>query len=265
MKVLDFLARHPVFTRLEFAAGACAKPPSPKTVDAHLRHYLTAGRIGRIKRGVFFAVPPGHSSTRTPVDLLLVASRLSSDAVLAYHSALEAHGYAQSLYEEFPFLTSLKVRPLRFRGRRFIPVAAPNELKRRQLTDLFVTQIERNRLTCRVTSLERTLVDCLDRPDLAGGIEEAWRSLSAIPLLDQEALLQYVRARARATLASKVGFFLETHRQQLSVSDSVLSDLRAMKPLQAHYLVRSARGRLIGAWNLIVPTQFIENSQEAIH
>ena len=34
-----------------------------------------------------------------------------------------------------------------------------------------------------VTSLERTLVDCFDRIDLGGGIEEIWRSLATITYL----------------------------------------------------------------------------------
>jgi hypothetical protein len=38
------------------------------------------------------------------VNFLLLASRMAPDAVLSHHSALEAHGYAQSVYERFYLL-----------------------------------------------------------------------------------------------------------------------------------------------------------------
>ncbi len=85
MKPLDFIASHAVFRREEFAAAiGTGKAKSPLTVDSHLARYVRAGRIGRVKRGVFFAVPPDELPGRAPVDFLLVASRLAPDAVLAW-------------------------------------------------------------------------------------------------------------------------------------------------------------------------------------
>jgi hypothetical protein len=153
---------------------------------------------------VFFAAGPGEAASQSPVDFLLVASRLAPDAVLGYHTALEAHGYAQSFYERLSFLTQLKVKATNFRGRLFVPVAPPQVLQRTCLSHTSVVEVERRGLPCRVTSLERTAVDVLDRPDLTGGFEEVWRSLSAIPLLDLRAVLEYVRLRNLATLAAKV-------------------------------------------------------------
>jgi predicted transcriptional regulator of viral defense system len=124
--------------------------------------------------------------------------------------------------------------------------------------------VERQRLACRVTALERTAVDALDRPDLTGGPEEAWRSLSRVPLLDLSMLLEYVRLRKQATLAAKVGLFLERHRDRLAVTPTVLDALRALRPRQPSYLDRSARGKLVAAWNLIVPPALLEGEWEAV-
>ncbi len=199
VKALDFFSAHPVFTRDEFAQDLGRKRKEPNaTVDSTLGRYLRSGRIGRVKRGVFFAAGPGETASRSPVDFLLVASRLAPDAVLAYHTALEAHGYAQSLYERLLFLTERKTKPVAFRGRAFVPVAPPAALRRQGRSFVFTTEVERRGLPCRVTSLERTVADALDRPDLTGGLEEAWRSLAAIPLLDLTQLLEYVRLSAAA-------------------------------------------------------------------
>jgi predicted transcriptional regulator of viral defense system len=96
------------------------------------------------------------------------------------------------------FLTQHKVKAVTFRGRVFVPVTPPRVLQRKRLSHTLVVEVERRGLRCRVTSLERTAVDALDRPDLTGGLDEAWRSVSAIPLLDLRAVLDYVCTTACA-------------------------------------------------------------------
>lgn len=265
MKPLDFFSTHPVFTRDEFASAlAHGRTPSSQTVDSHLGRYLRAGRLGRVKRGVFFTARPGEAVANSPVDLLLVASRLAPDAVLGYHTALEAHGYAQSVYERFFFLTQRKVKTVTFRGRAFVPVTPPQVLQRKRLSHTLTVELERRGLSCRVTSLERTAVDALDRPDLAGGLEEAWRSLSAIPLLDLRVVVDYVRLRNLATLAAKVGLFFERHKDHFSVPARVLEELQSLRPRAPHYIDRSAGGKLVATWNLIVPAVLLEGEWEAV-
>jgi predicted transcriptional regulator of viral defense system len=118
-------------------------------------------------------------------------------------------------------------------------------------------------LPCRVTTLERTLVDVLDRPDLAGGLEEGWRSLAGVPLFDLEAVLGYVRLRGQANLAAKVGFFLERRQEALGVRDEALARLRRLRPAQPQYLDRRRGGRLAPGWNLIVPAPVLSREWEA--
>jgi predicted transcriptional regulator of viral defense system len=265
VKPLDFFATHPVFTRDEFSdALADGKKAVSGTVDSHLGAYLRAGRIGRVKRGVFFTARPGEALAVAPVDFLLVASRLAPDAVLAYHTALEAHGYAQSVFERLFFLTQHKVKTVTFRGRAFVPVAPPQVLQRKRLANTSTVELERRGLPYRVTSVERTAVDVLDRPDLAGGLEEVWRSLSAIPLLDLRAVVDYVRLRNLATLAAKVGLFLERHKDHFSVPPQVLDELQSLRPRAPHYLDRSTRGKLVPSWNLIVPAVLLQGESEAV-
>lgn len=265
MKPLDFFAERVVFTRDEFArALAGRRKASGRTVDSHLGRYLRAGRISRVKRGVFFTVRPGEAVASAPVDFLLVASRLAPDAVLAYHTALEAHGYAQSVFERLFFLTQHKVKTVTFRGRAFVQVAPPQALQRKRLSNTLTVEFERRGLAYRVTSVERTAVDVLDRPDLAGGLEEVWRSLAAIPLLDLRAVVDYVRVRNLATLAAKVGLFLERYKDHFSVPARVLEELQSLRPRAPHYLDRSTRGKLVPSWNLIVPEVLLEGESEAV-
>lgn len=107
MSVVDFFTSHPVFSRDEFVQFLKQRgAPSVETANVHLKRYLASGRIARVKRGVYVAAGPGETAHRGALDFPLVASRLVPDAVLAYHTALEVHGYAQSLFERLFFLTA---------------------------------------------------------------------------------------------------------------------------------------------------------------
>lgn len=81
-----------------------------------------------------------------------------------------------------------------------------------------------------MTSLERTLVDVLVRPDLGGGWEEVWRSLESVEYFDLEHLTDYTLKLRSVTAMAKVGFFLEQHRDALMVDESQLARLRMHYP-----------------------------------
>jgi predicted transcriptional regulator of viral defense system len=117
-------------------------------------------------------------------------------------------------------------------------------------------------LELRVTSLERTLVDVLDRPNLSGSWEEIWRSLESVEFFDLDKVVEYALMLENATTGAKVGFFLEQHREPLMVEDRHLKALRDLRPRQPHYLDRTKRnsGRLVSKWNLVVPIEVIERA-----
>ncbi|MGI4791075.1 MAG: type IV toxin-antitoxin system AbiEi family antitoxin domain-containing protein [Janthinobacterium lividum] len=114
---------------------------------------------------------------------------------------------------------------------------------------------DRHGLSIRVTGIERTLVDVLDRPALAGGWEEAWRACEDADLaLDFPVLLEYARLLGNATTAAKLGYALEVSRERLAVPAAVLEALHVLAPRQPHPVERGLRAgtRLVPSWNLLV-------------
>src|SRR5690606_4364462 len=107
----------------------------------------------------------------------------------------------------------------------------------------------------RVTTPERTLVDCLHRPELAGGWEEIWRALEAVQYLNIGVLVVYALLLGSATTAATAGLLLETHCTAAGVKARDLERVEAARPHAAHYLARPTRsgGRHLKRWNLIVP------------
>ncbi len=261
-----FFIKHPVFTTEEFRAyHANGKAKGLRAAESLLAYYRKAGKLQHLKRGLFAVVPPGESAAEFTPDPFLVAARMGADAVLVHHTALEFHGRAYSVFNHFTYQTGATVRPLTFRNWRFRAVPVPVSLSQGNHADFGVISAERNGMAVKVASLERTLVDVMDCPRYSGSWEEIWRSLESVEFFDLEQVLEYAKLLVNATTAAKVGYFLEQNKDRLMVDDKYLEALQALRPRQPHYLDRKQRnGRLLNAWNLIVPDEIINKQWQEI-
>jgi predicted transcriptional regulator of viral defense system len=254
----EFLATHRLFTREDLSQILAERGSrSPGTVSSHLTRWRRQGRILKVKEGLYVRLGSDPASSMQALDLLVVAARLAPDGALAYHTALEAHGIAQSLFERLTFVTWTRTGPLRFQGREFVPVRPREALRRSRRPKGWIESMDRSGTEVRVTSLERTVADVLDRPELAGGADEVWRSSAGVSALDLGELESYVHALGSRTLAAKVGFFLERRAEDLAVPPSLLERLRKRAPRSPVYFDRGRKSRFASRWNLMVPEGWI--------
>ena len=263
MKLNEFFHQYAVFTLEELDRFLEEKGEfNSHTRNALLSYHKENGRIISVRRGLYAVVPVGASPETCPVDPYLLAAKMVKDAVLAYHTALEFHGRSYSLYQRFCYLSKRRSLPVVFRSYEFLGVGMPQSLRKKGKEMFGVDRVERSGIDLMVTSLERTLVDVLDRPDLSGSWEEIWRSLESTEYFDLDKVIEYVLLLGNATTAAKVGFFLDQHRESLMVEDVHLKALLDFRPRQPHYLERAKRkaGRLVKAWNLVVPEEILNRS-----
>ena len=227
-----------------------------------LAQHLQAGNIRRIARGVFASVPKHADAATWSVDRILAASRLRHGSTIAYHTALELHGYAYtewrdvqviaegepSMFEAAGF-TCRFVRP----PRGFAPPDG-------------VMAIDRLGQEVRVTTIERTIADLYDRYDLAGGAEELFNCLDLVVRIDALALVRYVRTLGKATAAGAMGFWLEREQKRLGVPGAVLEELRTLMPAQPRYALgtRPGAGKTAKHWNVILPVDVLERRFEGL-
>lgn len=258
-----FLKRHKVFRVEQFEAATGLGGAGRK---ASLDYHRKRGHILPIRRGVYWVVAPDSEPESCPVDPFLIAGHITPGAIIAYHSALELHGRAYSSFNEVQFLTDRKVRPFEFRGIRYRPVNTPPALRRADRQDFGIEALDRAGTPLKITGLERTLVDALDRPELCGGWEEVWRSLDMIEYLDLQAVCRYAQVLENATTAAKVGWYLEVNRNSLMVDNRTLEKLQSLSPASPHYLDRRSNepGRYLARWNLVAPVSVAERSWEEL-
>lgn len=255
-----FLRKHPVFTYDAFAQAVSSDSKHNRnTIKALLAHHIQQGHIVRVRRRLFASVPVGADPNTYPVNPYLIAGHATPDAVVAYHTALSFHQMAYSASYRFIYQTRYQSSSFQFRSENYEGVGLPASLVQRHKENIFVRKEDVQGLNIRVTSLERTLVDVLDKPKHGGGWEEIWRSLDMIDRIKINQVVEYVLLLNNATTVSKVGFYLSQRQKELKISSEVFDNLRAHCPHSPHYIDSAARkdGKLVSDWNIIVPKSLI--------
>jgi predicted transcriptional regulator of viral defense system len=214
------------------------------------------GYLLRVMRGLYGAVPPEFAGTDHEIDRYIVASRAGRDrGALAFHTALELHGVANASLSEVYCLATERIHPLSFQGVEYRFVST---------SELFgTTRVVRQGVGVTVTDRERTFLDCIRRPELAGGLSEMLRSLGTFHTVDTVVLGDYLRRFDETSLVQRTGFVLSLFREDLRVPEGFLAGLRAGVGRRAYYLVPGMGrgvGRLDREWNVIAPA----NVREAI-
>lgn len=261
----SFFSAHPVFRRDELKDyRAASGATSSRTIESLLGYYQRSGRIESIRQGVYAVVPRGVPRSESSTDPLLIAGRCVPDAVIVNHSALEFHALAYSQFRTYTFQTASTTRSFEYKGSRFVPLSPPSALKRTNSVFLETTTGERFGLSVIVSSIERTLVAVINSPRWSGSWEEVWRSLDSIEYLNPERVLTYLRAIDNATTAARVGWFLDSRREQLMIEDKHLDEIHAMQPSRPVYFDRtySGQSRFVPEWNLVVPAYVAEGAWE---
>ena len=236
---------------------------NPHTLKAALQYHVSKNHLARIRRGYYVVTTHYQPGVHVENDYLLIAGKMTSDAVISYHTAMEFHALAYSVGSTIFFNSNDNISQLVCEYGHYQQVAHPKALKPK---DLFLETKSYDRLgmDIRITTIERTLVDSLHRPELSGGWEEIWRSFETLNFLDVERTIDYALKLANATTIAKLGFFLEQHQKQFSLQEKQLNQLEKFKPKSRHYMDKNAKGELksLSRWNLIVPLTVINKTWE---
>jgi predicted transcriptional regulator of viral defense system len=161
----------------------------------------------RLTKGVYLAVPleAGPKSMHTEHELL-IASRLADPYYVGFWNALNFHG----LTEQTPFTVFVAApkerRPMRILGinYRFVKVG------RKDMFGFKAYRVAGGSVM--ISDPEKTIVDCLSRPDLCGGVSDVAKAISS-GKLDLGRLASYAEKSGGAAL-KRAGFLLEKSKLQ---------------------------------------------------
>jgi len=233
-------------------------PPNREYINRKYVTKLTKNhKLQRIRKGLYLVLSPLEKTETYIPDKLLIAAKIKQQYYLGYHTALEYYGCAQSLWNEAYICIKPKSRfdPFKYKHLSFKPV----------FTNDTTTEIHRSlylNIAIKVSSKERTLMECLTKIQYAGGWEETIKSLEGLGGVNQEKLLNLLSKQKSQMAIKRIGYVLELlkNRSQFyeHIEDQTLAEIQELVTEPAQYLIYGERGTLHKKWKLYVPEGFEE-------
>ena len=233
----------------DYTEAFLALPNSKESAVRELLSDMTRrGLLMRLKQGVYYIIPYEQNAESFMPDWHLIAEHLVKDAqhYIGYYSALQIHNLITQPSLKEQIVVSKQLRP--------------SEIKIKNVPFQFIYHNEKhffgakkiwidnfNKVLC--SDLEKTFIDCLFKPDYAGGIVEIARAIYiSKEKIRFDILLDYVKKFNSQAVIKRLGFLLET----LEINNSIIDELQKLK--SASYVVADTElpktGKRISRWSI---------------
>lgn len=252
MELLPFLYQKLLFTPADIEQEL-GNMRSAKTL---LLRYQHKGYVSKVRRGLYCV---NNLATGQPeANKYQVASAVTPTSFVAYHAAMEYHGLAHQVYYNVAVGGSMAFNSFDFDNNHF----AHYNLSDKYGIDLPVADSH-----VRVTNVERTIVECVDRIDLCGGWEELVNCLRSVRYLREEQLLSTLCFYDKIALYKKVGFLFE--QLNLPVSQDFIAECKRYAKDSVTYLTSDGTSDAFSAaWRLYAPHNLLtindQNNNELV-
>jgi predicted transcriptional regulator of viral defense system len=227
---------------------------SEQTGRKVIRNLLRKGWLTRLVGGRYMFLPPERGAENIGENNpLAVASAVLDESYVGWWSAASFHGFTTQKPATVFVAVRRQIAPRTIEGAeiRFVTVEARKFFG-------FKAYNVYGRST-RISDPEKTLVDCIDRPDLAGGPTELTRIVhAAMAEVDQEKLLSAAMQMNSKSLLQRLGFLSDLVERPLK--EELRQQLRAAIPKKARstFGARVRRKDDIGYvadWGIFVPAR----------
>lgn len=255
------LKRGVVIARVEDISSVLGLSPAwAKNILSKLARHGASQRVGR---GKYWVIPADvlYGRKSYVADPLVFLSELMKETeyYVAYYSAAHVHG----LTEQMSFKTTVAVL------KQMRPIATGNisvsfaNLKRSRFFGY--EEIKYLDVILNVSDLEKTVVDCVDRPELCGGIPEVVRTLSnafGTGRVNWQRLVSYAEKFRSHVVAQRLGFIIEylEEKKKIRVEPEILDDLQHLIGSKIYPLdvKASKKGKISRKWKIIDNAGYLE-------
>lgn len=207
---------------------------------AAIQVYLKKGYIERVRRDLYIVI---SLETKQPIlSRYQIGASLFSDACITHHSAFEVLGYANQVFYETYVATQSRFTDFDYNGVSYHRVMPK--------THAATVQIG----TVLVTSIEQTVVDCINDFEKIGGLEETLRCIMLVPSLNSTKLLEALKQYDSAFLYQKTGYLLQEMNESLLLPASFFDECAKKVPTCKRYLTKEKTGLVLHErWKLYAP------------
>jgi len=236
--MLDELARRKVFTVEEAVKISGVDKNILKVLLSRLEK---RGWIERIEKGKYMVIPLGARKGEYTLNEFIIGSLLVNPSAIAYWSALNYHGLTEQIPTTvFVQTTSRKKkRELEIFGVRY-RIVKIKEGKFFGIERIWLDEFQVN-----VTDKEKTIVDCLDKPGLCGGVIEIAKALKHGEF-NFERLSEYAVKIGNSGVVRRLGYLCEILGLQINLPEIKAKNYLLLDPTMPK------KGETNGKWRLII-------------
>lgn len=252
MGLLPLLHQKVLFTPADIAE----QTKSMRSAQTLLMRYQHQGYLSKVRRGLYCV---NNLATGQPeANKFQVASTITPTSFIAYHAAMEYHGLAHQVYYDVAVGSEQAFNSFDFDGHHFACI--------RLSADVGI-ETPKADFHVRVTNVERTIIECIDRIDLCGGWEELVNCLKSVQYMREEQLLTILRLYNKTALYKKAGFLFE--QLALPVSQDLLATCKQYAKDSVTYLTSDGNSDTFqAAWRLYAPHNLLtintQNNDELV-
>lgn len=224
----------------------------PKSKDGAVRELLSdmtrRGLLMRLKESVYYIIPYEQNSESFMPDWHLIAENLVKGAghYIGYYSALQIHNLITQPSLKEQIVVSKQIRPsvIKIKNVSF-QFIYHNESHFFGAKKIWIDNF--NKVEC--SDLEKTIIDCLFKPEYAGGIVEVARAIyMSKDKIKFDTLLDYTKKFKSQAVIKRLGFLLEL----LEINHNIIEKLQKVKT--ASYVLLDTElpksGKLISRWSI---------------
>jgi predicted transcriptional regulator of viral defense system len=220
---------------------------SRKSVMQQLLMMTNAGILMRVQDGVYYIIPyEQNSETFMPDWHLLAEPLVQGNYYIGYYSALQIHQLITqpSLKEQIVINKRIKPSEKTIKGVRF-QFVYHNEKHFFGYKKAWIDNF--NKVFC--SDLEKTLIDCLYKPDYAGGIVEIAKAIfMAKDKIKFDMLLKYALQFDAQVVIKRLGYLLELLNIETPIIETLQKERsNAIAPLDTE---APKNGKILTRWNI---------------
>jgi len=251
MKYIKELHRLRVFRKKEVMAFI----KDENVAKEILRRYKKQGLISQVRRDLYVATDLATKASLA--SKFEIASHITPSSCLTCHAALEYHGLAHQVFYRLYVSSYQTFRNFDYDGIEYIFCSAKSETGVvRPVTDAHV----------RVTDLERTILDCIDRIDLSGGLEELIQCFAIITYVNERKLLEYLNCFDKQFLYQKTGFLLAYFQKEMKLGDDFFEQCRSKIGKSTRYLTNNHESdTYFSDWKLCAPQNILSFLEQGVN
>ncbi len=224
----------------------------PGSKESTLRELLSdmtkRGLLMRVKDGLYHIIPYEQDPDTFMPDWHVLAEYLvkNNEHYIGYYSAMQIHNLITQPSLKEQIVVSKQIRPSEILIRN-IPFQFIYHNSKHYFGGTKVWVDSFNKVLC--SDLEKTFIDCLFKPDYAGGVVEIARALYVSrDKINYDTLMEYAKKFDSQAVIKRLGFLLET----LNIRTEILDDLQQLKT--DSYVVLDTElpksGKRISRWSI---------------